>query len=165
MTRRFNAGSPASCYGGRAPQTVRVAPPSPFLGTTLSISAPSPQSFELNLRVSVLYHNVFCASVSKRRPKVIVSLPDTISVFESFHRNAHFQIGGETCTIKGTIRQSKGTSHFKGRGRAERGERKASPAPTPPPCTGKRAGYHLGSFPGSGVGCRGQEKGLLTRLS
>lgn len=63
-------------------------PTKPLPRNTTQHLSTSPQSFELNLRVSVLYHNVLCASISKRRPKVMVSLPYTISVFESFHRNA-----------------------------------------------------------------------------
>ena len=71
-----------------APWAVGVAPPSSFLGTTLSISS-SHHSFELCLWESMLYLDLFCAFVS-RCAKVTAALLYVISAFKRFHRKVLF---------------------------------------------------------------------------
>ena len=60
----------------------------PFLGTAGSISASSHHSFEMCLWASVLFLDLFCASVSRMCPKVTASSLCIFSAFERFHRNA-----------------------------------------------------------------------------
>ena len=69
--------------------------PSP--GTTLSVSAPKRHRFEQGLRASVLYLDLFCASISKMCPKVIASLIYAILVYGRLHRTLHFGTLGKTC--------------------------------------------------------------------
>ena len=68
----------------------RVALPSSFLGTTLSISR---HSAELCLWAAVLHFSWFCASATKTCPQVIASSLKAISAKKRFHRNLYFQIG------------------------------------------------------------------------
>ena len=69
-----------------APQAARVAPPSSFPRNYMK--HPSCHSFELCLWASVIYLDLFCASVSKMCLKVTDASLYAILAYEQFHRNA-----------------------------------------------------------------------------
>lgn len=88
VKRVFSVCFAVSHSRGSASQQQEWHRQAPSLGTTLSISATSRHSFELCLWTSVLYLNLFCASVTKMYPKMIASLLYTILAYERFPRNA-----------------------------------------------------------------------------
>jgi len=127
------AGSPHR--GSAHPEQQREGGPrqAPAPGTTLSTSAPSPQISELCLGASVLYLQLFCASVSKtcpdvsEKPKrvifwglgmlkifpykvmVIASLLYPISADKRFHRNAPLSASGGNLYIQKLLRTESDT--------------------------------------------------------
>ena len=61
----------------------------------LSISVSSCHSSKLCLWASVLYLNLFCASIRKMCPEVIASSVDAILVYKKFYRNALLSESGK----------------------------------------------------------------------
>ena len=61
----------------------------------LSISVSSCHSSKLCLWASVLYLNLFCASIRKMCPEVIASSVDAILVYKKFYRNAVLSESGK----------------------------------------------------------------------